>query len=182
MNISLLLHIMIYALIPLIIGVAYTIMMIKKAHKLIGLAKEKKITVHFPRSYIAIGLIVMLFFLTCLALMEAFPNGTGSAWVAILFMFFIVLGIIIVIVGIVWKIYIFKDEDYLVYVTALGRSYKIYYNQISGYIFTRNRIKIKTQKKAFYVESEAVNIKILFEMFRKNKIPQNLSRKDKGKH
>lgn len=81
---------------------------------------DNHIVVTLPKMYFVIGCIDILFFGICIFLSILKPNETATVWVWIEFGIFMLLGAVIVWVTVIWKIDIFRKENYFIYRTAFG--------------------------------------------------------------
>lgn len=172
-------HFLIYIIIAMVVGAIYTLIMQYNAKELLSSANKQDITVHLPGFFGWVGASDIIFSLAAIILMSIFPNDTCSIWVYVVFCMVVFLGILILLASLVWKIHIYKDLDYLVYITFFGRSYKILYSDITYFKPTNNTVFIKVNRKTFFVDRQATNIEILFEMFRKYRVKEKPKRKYK---
>ncbi len=140
--------------------------------ELIKNQKEERITIHYSVVYRWVGIICTAFFSCFMILMTVFPNGTAEPWVYFGFSLFFMLGLYLILESYLWKIIFDKKEDYFDFVSSFGRKYRIRYEDILNYKVGNNFIKIKTQKKVFYIDTKAINLEYLPQMLKKNHVKE----------
>ena len=145
--------------------------------ELIENIKKEHIMIHLPNIYKWIGMICSIFFLILLVLMMTFPNDTAEIWVGVLFGIFILLGLSIIWATYLWKIHIYRNDEYFIYVSSFGKKHKIYYFDIIDYKNGKNYIKLKTIQKSFFVDNKSANIEFLLAMLKKNNVNEIIIKK-----
>lgn len=168
-------YFLICTIIIIVIATIYNYVIRNNSKELLSSTNKQHITIHLPKFFGWVGAADIVFFLGLIILMTIFPNETCSLWVYVVFSIMVILGILILIASTVWKIHIYEDLNYLIYITFFGRSYKILYSDITYFKPTKNTVFIKVSRKTFYVDRQATNIEILFEMFRKHRVNEHSS-------
>lgn len=139
--------------------------------------KEEHITIHYSVAYRWVGIVCAIFFLCLIIFMTVFPNGSAELWVYLVFSLFVILGLYLILESYLWKIKVNKREDYYDLISSFGRKYRVFYAEIIHYKVGDNFIKIKTNKKVFYVDTKALNLEYLLQMLKKNKVKEVIKRK-----
>ena len=135
--------------------------------------EREPVIVHMPKAYFRIGVVCTTFFCFLFILMLIIE----SSMVAVAFLGFTSLGIILMVATHVWKIRVFKSGDYFLYTTWLGRTYKIMYKDIVDITFNPNDFVFKTSNKTFSVSNGAVNLEFFIEQLDKN-VSEDVLKKD----
>ena len=159
-----------YLLIALILFGIFALIKKSNAKELQKSQYDDHVIVHMPKIFVWIGIFAVAFFTAIVIFMSLIPNDTASAWVYAGFLFFVLLGAVLIIIGTVWKIDLYKDQDYLLYTSSAGRSYTILYADITGYKVGMNTITLKVGKKAFYIDKQAANLVVLMQMFNRHNV------------
>ncbi|HBT95357.1 MAG TPA: hypothetical protein DEB24_04355 [Coriobacteriia bacterium] len=134
------------------------------------------VLLHLPKAYIWVGAMQFTFSMACSILSVLPPEALGGVIVnggieiSLLFLAFSFLGAVLVIAPLVWKVRLFRDEDYFLYTTWLGRTYTIKYTDIVYYTDSEMYLIIKMPKRTFYVDPMALNRHLLSHMLRMNKV------------
>ncbi|MFF2450087.1 hypothetical protein ACFVSW_23880 [Neobacillus sp. NPDC058068] len=76
----------------------------------------------------------------------------------------VLLGLFSSMSGLFWNIQIDKDSDYFIYRTTFGRTYKIYYNEISYFKTWKHLLLFKYKRKFFFVSPDAINYHFFLQM------------------
>lgn len=164
-----------------IIGIAINTLFIKiiedNSNEWIKNLKENHIIVHLHNVYKWVGLICSLVFILFFLLMVIFPNDSAEIWVGLLFGIFILLGMYLMWASYIWKIHIYRSDNYFIYVSSFGKKYQIKYSDIIEYKNGENYIRIKTDRKTFFIDNKATNVEYLLEMLQKNKIKKVIEKK-----
>ena len=155
----------------LTLGLLIRIIARENEAELIKNLKEEHVTIHCPAAYRWVGVVCTIFFLLFIILMTLFPNGTAETWVYFGFGAFVLLGVYLIVASYLWKIDIYKNEVYFIYVSSFGRKYKIDYSSIVGYRDGKNYIRLKTARRSFFVDNKMINVEFLLRMLKKNHIP-----------
>lgn len=159
-----------FAIIIIIVGFLTKRIIKDNSTELIKNLKEEHIIIHLPITYKWVGLICSISFFILFVLMITFPNDTAETWVGVLFGIFILLGLSIIWATCFWKIHIYRNDEYFIYVSLFGKKYKIYYLDIINYKNGENYIKLKTIRKSFFVDNKSSNIEFLLAMLKKNNV------------
>lgn len=143
---------------------------------------QKHIIIRTPRTFLWVGIfacVVMSAFLYC---MIFYPNGTEQWWVFVIFGAFDLLGIYIIVNTLVWRIDIFKQEDYFLYRPTLFKTHKIKYEDCISYsVKDDSVIIIKTNKKTVTANLIFTNCNALQSMLIKYNIKRTLYKPKKHK-
>lgn len=130
-----------------------------------SLTKEH-VVLKYPKAYIWVGVFIILFSSTLLFFMIFYPNGTEALWVFILFGLVDLSGIAMALNALMWRIDVFKSENYFLY-RQLFKTYKIEYNNCSWVKFKNFNITVKTDKRTLHLEVFITNIDSLTFMLHK---------------
>ena len=126
---QILIRITIPALIPLLLGILLSSIDRRNSKEIIENLTKEHIVIRLPKAYLWVGCLDISFFVTCIFLMAWYPNETASAWVYVLFVLFALLGIVIVLETQIWKIDIFRSENYFLCRTLPFKKYMIRYSR-----------------------------------------------------
>ena len=159
-------------LISLTVGLLYSKIYERKCKSVIENLNNDHIVVRLPKALFWIGCLGTMVFATAIVLMTLFPNDTASLWVYILFSAFILLGIYLMAIGIIWKVEIFKQEDYFIYRSIFFRTYKIRYADCISYKCTNNTVELITKNRTLHIDTIATNFEFFMAMLKKNKIKE----------
>jgi hypothetical protein len=165
-------RVIILSVIPIIVGILLSYITKSNNNELLKKLSEEHLVIHLPKAYMWVGFAASSFFAICFFLMVWFPNGTGGIWVGILFWIFILLGIVIVVETLIWRIQIFRHEEYLIYRTSFGRTYRIQYKDFVYYKNGNNTLILRTNNKSFFVDNKATNFEFLMAMLTQHKIKE----------
>ena len=166
-----------YMIIAIVIGVTSMLIMKSNDKELRKNLDKEHIVVHLPKIYRWIGIIISLFFMSLLIIIVVGKNKTLNLSDVAIFIGGTVMGISIIIPTIVWKIHIFKNDNYIIYITFFGRKHTILYSDMTYYKIGEDTIYLKVKNKTFFIDSFATNVEIFLNMLRKNKVKQHLKRK-----
>jgi hypothetical protein len=114
---------------------------------IIGKAKEgnvKKNTVYLSPICLYVGILGTVGFLLFLSVMLFFPNGTESIFAYAVFGILAVLGMIIILYSLLWRIE--YDDESITYRNCLGKRYDIHYSDIISIRRKRNNVYLFTDK------------------------------------
>ena len=125
---------------------------------------EEHIIVYLPKVYTWVGIIEALFFAALLIWMIVFPNGTGSLWAGIGLSLFIIMGLVLAVEPLIWKIRFSRHEDFFLYTTGFGRTYQVQYADIVYYKDGVNTLTLRTKRKRFFIDNKATNYQYLHTM------------------
>ena len=76
----------------------------------------------------------------------------------------------IIAVTIIWRIDVFRNEDYFLLRTLTVRCRKIKYCECLSYKLTMNSLTIKTVKRTIRIDSNAANLEVLAAMLTRYKV------------
>lgn len=109
--------------------------------------EKEHIVLRLPKLYIIIGILSFIVLSAFLIMMIFFPNGTEALWVEILFAVFFLIGIFLILEPLIWRIDVFRSEDYFIYRSVFGKTRKIRYDECLWYQEKTNTVILKTEKK-----------------------------------
>jgi len=156
-----------YLLISIVIAFVYSIA--DKENKVALAVRDEDIFImRLPKINVWVGVICSVFFMVLFTLMIIFPNDTASIWVGIVFIGFAVMGLMLVIISLKWKIFVHKNH--IVYITMFGRAYNYEYSEIKSAIITQNYLIIQTIYKTLKVDIHAIGIEVILMKFHENNI------------
>lgn len=168
-------HIIVHILAPLLISL-FLVFLYSKIYKsngesLIENLKNEHIIIHLPKAYFLVGALDIVVFTIFILLIKYFPPIEETVlWLYFGFGLFVLLGIFIIAYTLIWKIDVFRHENYFTYRTLFGKTYTIQYSECISYKFTEYALTLKTVKKTLNFDSKATNIEYLVAMLRKNKV------------
>lgn len=135
------------------------------------------IALRFPKVFGGIGILDIVVFGASFILALHDPNGTGVTWVLMLFGVFILAGLLMVFVALVWKIEVFRSQPYFIYRTMYGKTYKIQYQDCEKYAYAcsaydddSHYLILYTGKKKIYIWNMIINIESLVEALNMNHV------------
>lgn len=167
-------HILIHIISPILISLSLSFVYSKiyksNGASLIQNINNKHIVIRLPKAYFGIGSLGIVVFSAAIVLMTLYPNDSASWWVYFGFSLFVLLGVFLIAYTLIWKIDIFRCEDYFTYRTFWGRTHKIKYSECISYKYTEYALTIKTFKQTLNFDSKATNIDYLVAMLRRNKV------------
>lgn len=134
--------------------------------------EKEHVVVHLPQAYRWIGVICSLLFVLSLLLMIAFPNDTAEIWVGIVFGIFIIMGVCLFWAASIWRIHIYRNDDFLIYISSFGGRHHVKYKDIDCYKNGASCIRLRANGKMFFVDSKATNVEALLEMLKRNCIEE----------
>lgn len=167
---QIMIRIIIPALIPIVLGILLSNIDKSNSKELINNLTKEHIIIQMPKAYMWVGCLDFSFFATCIVLMACFPNDTATLWVWVLFCLFTLLGVAIVLVTIIWKIEIFRHEDYFLLRTVTLRTHKIQYCECISFKLGTNSLTLKTIKGTFHIDCNATNFEFLMAMLTQHKV------------
>jgi len=167
---QILIRLMVPAIIIVAVNALFTYIVRGNDKELIENLRKEHVLVHLPKAYIWVGIADIVCFSIFFIGMIAFPNGTEAIWVGVIFGIFILMGLVIVFVSLVWKIHIFRHESYFIYISGFGRVHKIQYADIVYYKDGNNTLIVKTKAKRFFMDNKATNFEYLLAMLTQNKV------------
>ena len=112
-----------------------------------------------PKTMGWVAVIGMLFFTGVILVMILQPNGTERPWVFAGFYLFDLMGAWLLWMTLIWRVEVFRSEDFFVLRDYLGRKHKIRYEDCRGYQFRyhRQEIIVHNRVKHFTVSCLLVN-------------------------
>lgn len=131
---------------------------------------KEHIVIRLPQAYLLLGCIDIIFFVACTVLMVWFPNNTATEWVWMTFVLFIILGITLIIIRQIWKIDVFKSENYFLYRSVFFRKYRILYCDCISYELKTHSLVLKTRGRVFHIDGSATDIEFLLAMLTRHKV------------
>ena len=168
-------HIIVHILAPLLIslflGLLYSKIYKSNGESIIENLKNEHIIIHLPKAYFLVGALDIVVFTIFILLIKYFPPIEETVlWVYFGFGCFILLGFFIVTYTLIWKIDVFRHENYFVYRNFLGKKNRIPYSECISYQYSEYALTLKTVKKTLNFDSKATNIEYLVAMLNQNKI------------
>lgn len=163
MDISLMIRILVFALIPIALwGIAS---LIKRENEKEGFGNGcKEVVVIRPPKVMGWTAVVGIIFFTALILiMHYFPNGTESPMVFLVFGIFDLLAIWLLWAALVWQIEVFTSEDFIILRDYWGHKHKINYTDCTSYQYRyrHHDILIHNHVKNFTISYSLINYGIL---------------------
>ncbi|MBR5943151.1 MAG: hypothetical protein IKZ81_07415 [Clostridia bacterium] len=140
--------------------------------KILENLKKEHIVIKLPRSLFWLGFFGCAIFCVPIICMALSKDKNYPLWIYIGFAFFIVLYAYIILFTLLWRIDIFRSEDYFIIRTALFRTHKIRYSDCVGYKSEKSGIKLKTKDKTFEVTVFANNYEFLLIMLDENNVKE----------
>lgn len=163
---------MLPALIPIIIGILLSNIDKRNSKEIIKNLTKEHIVIRLPNVYLWIGCLDISFFVTCLFVMTRVSSDTATIWVNILFILFVLLGVVIVFETQIWKIEIFKSKNYFVYSPFPFKIYTIQYSNCISFKLGINSLVLKTNKQTIHIDNKATNFEFLLVMLIQHKVNQ----------
>lgn len=170
---QIIIRIIIPALIPIALGILLSNIDKSNSKELINNLTKEQIIIRMPKAYMWVGCLDISFFATSLVLMACFPNGTATLWVWALFCLLVLLGVAIVLVTVIWKVVIFRHEDYFLLRTVTLRTRKIQYCECISFKLGANSLTLKTSNGTFHIDCKATNFEFLIAMLTQRKVKGN---------
>ena len=151
-------------LIPILITFAFAFFLYKNeksnAKELVKNLCESCVVLRLPKMYFWLGATGCVF-LTILFVLCSSPKIELVIWSYVAFLFLGSIFMSLLLSERLWKVEVFKDENYFIYRTSFGRKYKVSYNECIAYKNATNMFVIKTQRKTFYVDIHSRNFGFL---------------------
>lgn len=155
-----LIRFLIPALIIFILGLLLLKNEKSNAKELVKNLSESCVVLRLPKMYFWLGVMGCVF-LTMLFVLCSLPKFELAIWSYVAFFFLGSIFISLLLSERLWKVEVFKDENYFIYRTSFGRKYKVSYNECIAYKNATNMFVIKTQRKTFYVDIHSRNFEFL---------------------
>lgn len=159
-------------LISIAVGLLYSKIYERNCKSVIENLKNEHIIIKLPKVVFVVGCICATVFSTAIVLMTLFPNDTAALWVYLIFIFFVLLGVYLMAIGTVWKMEVFRHEDYFIYRSIFFRTYKIKYEDCISYKCTKNTVELITANRTFHIDTIATNYEFFMAMLKKNKVKE----------
>ena len=149
----------------IVLGVLLSFIMKSNEKESLKSQNAEHIVVHLPKAYMWVGVIVVLFLSIFLFWATVSPIVVNmDIWTYVIFCIFILMGLVLVVEPFIWKIHIFQHEDYFLYTTGFGRTYKVQYADIVYYKDGENTLTLRIKHKRFFVDNKATNYGYLHTM------------------
>ncbi len=166
-------ELMIRVLIPIIVSVFISVFLKnttkRENNTLINNINNEHIIIKRSKAYFVIGCVEIVFCVSCILLMTFSENSTTYTWVYIVFCLFLILGFVLISSTFLWKIEIFRNENYFVIKTFLKKR-TVYYSDCKYYKHTLNSLIIFTDKKKISVDVNCVNFEFMLAMLEQYKV------------
>lgn len=159
-------------LISLAVGLLYSKMYERNCKSVIENLNNEHIVIKLPKIMFLVGCICSAVFSTAIVLMTLFPNDTAAWWVYVIFISFVLLGIYLMTIGMVWKMEVFRNEDYFIYRSVFFKTYKINYADCISYKRTNNTVELITTNRTFHIDTIATNYEFFMAMLEKHKVKE----------
>lgn len=169
---QIIIRVMIPVLLPIVLGFLLSNINKSNNKEIIKNLQQEHIVVRLPRMYLWVGCLDILIFGTFIFLMILFPNETAAIWVWVGFSLFVFVGIIIVAKTLIWKIDVFRSENYFLCRTLFCKTYKILYHNCVSYSLRENTLVLNTRERKFRIDTHAMNLEFLLLMLTQYEIPQ----------
>jgi hypothetical protein len=171
-----------FALIGLVIGRVQGRIIDDQFNGLIANQKSEHIIVRLPKLYKWVGVAEVGLFAGFIAVGVYSGNDTFVSWVAALFCVAILMGAAIIWVQHIWRVDIYRSEDYFLYVTSFGIKHKIKFSEIDYYIDGVNYVKLKLPRKTYWIDNKAQNVGFLTLMLHERKVKKMPTQKKWYEH
>lgn len=162
-----------FALIQIAVYVIIYFISKEKDDEIIKSIKNEHIIIRTPRLFLLVGIIGISVCTTFIFLMLFYPNGTEAWWVFIIFGSGDLLGMYIISNTLIWKIEVFRNENYFLYRKSPFKTYKIKYEDCLYFQENINKgvLIVKTNKKTVTANMLFTNYECLPAMLIKNGVP-----------
>ena len=159
-------------LISLAVGLLYSKIYERNCKSVIENLNNEHIIVKLPKAMFYVGCICSAVFSTAIVLMTLFPNDTEAWWVYVIFISFVWLGVYLMAIAIIWKMEVFRNEDYFIYRSVFFRTYRINYADCISYKCTKNTVELITTNRTFHIDTIATNYEFFMAMLKKYKVKE----------
>lgn len=159
-----------FALIGIVLGRIQGRIIDDQFNGLIANLKSEHIVVRLPLIYKWIGITGSIVLVGLLLVGLYFGSDTFEPWVGFVFGGFASMGIYLVWAQSIWRIDVYRDENFFIYVSSFGRTHKISYHDINYFVDGENYLKLKVAHKTYFIDNKAVNINFLTLMFHDHKV------------
>lgn len=141
---------------------------------------KEHIQIRLPKVYLWVGCGVIIVFAAFIAFMILVPNDTAAAWVFVGFVVLICIGAAIVLQAMLWKIEIFRSQNYFI-IRPLIKTYRVKYDDCIFYKYGTNSLTLKTKKRTFYIDTYARGFEFFLAMLIKYKVPEKKQHNRRGR-
>jgi hypothetical protein len=142
--------------------------------------KNKKNTVNISPMYLVVGITGSLFFLLCILSMWIFPNGTESLFAYIVSGLFVILGIIIILYCLLWRIE--YDDESFTYRNLLGHKTIVPYSSVIRIKRKLKDVYLFTEKKRFDIIQGTIGVDDFMDMIAKHALVVHYDNVQPKKH
>ncbi len=180
MDKSLIIRILGLALTPIILRGLTLLVMREQIKEESSRPNEEKIVIKPPKVICWVAIIEMLIFTAILIIITLFPNGTesipftgtDSPFVYLFFSFFVLLGAYLLYAALVWRVEVFKNEDFFILRDFWGRRHKIHYSDCIcyQYQYRGQEIIIRNTIKNFTVSDLLINCEVLLSALQQHNV------------
>lgn len=152
-----------FALIPIAVWWVMSLAMKETEKEEISNQGKERVIVHPPKAFCWVAIIDMLVFTAMMMIMILFPNGTEAPFVFLAFSLFVLLGAYLLYISLIWRVEVFKNEDFFILRDYLGRRHKIYYSDCTSYQYRyhQQEIIVRNHVKNFTVGYFLANSEVL---------------------
>ena len=169
---KILIRILITTLIYAVVGFLFSLTAKSNDKEALENLKKEHIVVKLPRiglwvGYLGVGVFSILCFF-----MARTTKETIYLWEWIVVAIFILLSVFLIVSTLVWKIDIFRSEDYFIRRSSFFRTHKIFYSDCVSYKVKKNGVIIKTKGRSFSITSLASNIEFFMAMLVQHGVPE----------
>jgi len=167
--------IIIRVLIPLTIsffvGMLFRYTIRKNSTTIIENLTAEYIVVKLPSVYFWVGFIDIIVFITFVLLSLFSPKVIASShnWVFAVFSFFIILGAILMISTITWRLELFRNNEYF-FVRKFLKKEKIYFTDCKCYKYAQNKLIIYTDEKKYCIYPMCENFEFVLAFLVKHNV------------
>ena len=130
---------------------------------------KEHIVIRLPNANLFGGLICFVVFTICFIFTISYWQK-DSYWASPLFAFMALTGLLLAIETRIWKIEVFRNDDFFIYRTVFFKTYKIFYSDCN--ILKRSNIylTLKVHNKTFFIDTKSKNFKFFHSMLSKHKV------------
>ena len=129
---------------------------------------KDSVIIQLPTAYLWVGCLDVLVSTTFILLLLYSSSGKDNLWVLLLFVTLIALGTVLILSVHIWRIKIFREEDYFILRTVFLKTYRIPYSDCLSYKLTANALTVKTTAQIFKIDTHATNFEFLLTMLIKH--------------
>lgn len=161
-----------FILIPIALGLLLSCIVKSNNEEALQSLTKEHVIVHLPKAYLWVGVITFCFSGLFIFMGIFYPNGTEKAWTFFGFGLFMLLGVIIIVQTLVWRIDVFRHESYFIYRNMFGKKRKIQYMNCKSYQYKTNTVIVETDKRKIHIDDKAANFEVLLAVMSINKIKE----------